>query len=211
MKKTAIILSFVLLLTFFASCKKEDKKENVSTTTTTAASELTENYITTQPVTQQQTVLQSTKKSETQPATNAPQTVNNTVSEQTNTSREEKVITYISENPDNYYIKKVAEKYGSDKANLIAFIKTNSSAPGATVLEFSGARDSNGNLITTAEELKYVYDVLDSGAIKRASADGKNNDGYSSVSAKVAIMLAEKYFIPSIPEMRENRRYEDYF
>ena len=37
------------------------------------------------------------------------------------------------------------------------------------------------------------------------------DDGYSSVAAKVAIMLGQKYIIPSIPEMRESRRYEDYF
>lgn len=123
----------------------------------------------------------------------------------------DKVVTYISENSDNHYICRVAEQYGSDKANLIAFIKKNSSTPGATVLEFSGKRDSNGNLIVTADELMYVYDVSDGKSINRASKDGKNNDGYNKVTAKVAFALGEKFLIPSIDQMRAERRYEDYF
>ncbi|MDE5994600.1 MAG: hypothetical protein K2G60_03705, partial [Oscillospiraceae bacterium] len=130
---------------------------------------------------------------------------------ETETKKENKVVTYISENPDNVYICRVADKYGSDKANLMAFIKVNSSTPGATVLEFSGKRDSNGNLVVTAEELKYVYEVSDNGTMRRASSDGKNNDGYNKLIAKTVVKIAEKYLIPSIDEMREKRRYEDYF
>lgn len=203
MKKIALILTLVLFVTAFTSCKR--KQDNEPTTDTVINSDVTENY-NTEPYTQANAD-NSVSKTESKPVT---QTQKNTAPATTQPEAK-KVVTYISENPDNTYICMVSAKYGSDKANLIAFIKTNSDFPGATVLEFSGERDANGNLITTADTLKYVYDVADSGSIKRASSDGLNNDGYNSITAKAAIMLGEKFFIPSIPEMREHRRYEDYF
>lgn len=210
MKKVAVILSFLLVISIFASCQK---KENTNTTTQNS-NQFDFLTATTQEI--------QTQQEFSQPADNQIQTENTRQTQyQTSqaenqtqeeiTQSKEKVITYISENPDNIYICKVAEKYSSNKADLIAFIKVNAATPGATVLEFSGKRDENGKLITTVDELKYVYDVPDNGTIKRASADGRSNDGYGYVAAKTAIMLAQKYFIPSIDDMRAQRRYEDYF
>lgn len=195
MKKTVAVILAVLLFVFtFVSCKKNSTNEPSSEPT--ASSSYTEESI---GITQE-SISQTT----------ALTTESSTVPE-TESTKKNQVVTYISENPDNKYICRVAEKYGSDKANLMAFIKTNSSTPGATVLEFSGKKDSNGNLIVTFDELKYAYDVSDDGTIRRASKDGKENDNYNKVAAKVVILLAEKYIIPSIDEMREKRRYEDYF
>lgn len=207
MKKISIVLAFVLILTVFSACKKGNDGEN--STTGFSESPITSAY-------QEETMPQ---QETTQPLTDAPtqaQTVTQAQTPQTQaqtqvTTEQSKTVTYISENPNNKYIVMVADKYGSDKANLIAFIKTNSSTPGATVLEFSGAKDANGKLLTTDEELRFVYDVPDSGTIKRASSDGLHNDGYNSMTAKVAIELGKKFFIPSIEEMRTQRRYEDYF
>lgn len=195
MKKIiAVILAALFFVCTFASCKKDSTNEPSSEPT--ASSSYTEESI---GITQE-SISQTT----------ALTTESSTVPE-TESTKKNQVVTYISENPDNKYICIVAEKYGSDKANLMAFIKTNSSTPGATVLEFSGKKDSNGNLIVTFDELKYAYDVSDDGTIRRASKDGKENDNYNKVAAKVVILLAEKYIIPSIDEMREKRRYEDYF
>lgn len=194
MKKTvAVIMAVLFLVCTFNSCKKNGTNEPSSEPT--ASSSYTEESI---EITQES--LQTTVST----------TESRTVLE-TEPTKKNQVVTYISENPDNKYICRVAEKYGSDKANLMAFIKTNSSTPGATVLEFSGEKDSNGNLIVTFDELKYAYEVSDNGTIRRASKDGKENDNYNKVAAKVVIVLAEKYIIPSIDEMREKRRYEDYF
>lgn len=194
MKKTvAVIMAVLFLVCTFNSCKKNSTNEPSSEPT--ASSSYTEESI---EITQES--LQTTVST----------TESRTVLE-TEPTKKNQVVTYISENPDNKYICRVAEKYGSDKANLMAFIKTNSSTPGATVLEFSGEKDSNGNLIVTFDELKYAYEVSDNGTIRRASKDGKENDNYNKVAAKVVIVLAEKYIIPSIDEMREKRRYEDYF
>lgn len=205
MKKLSVILAFVLVITVFSACKKGDNEETTTqpdvTQNTTVYSENSTIYEdTTQPNTEISTQMQT-----------AAQTEQVTENQATTTTEASKPVTYISENPDNKYICMVADKYGSDKANLIAFIKANTSTPGATVLEFSGAKDTNGKLITTAEELRYVYDVSDSGTIKRASSDGLHNDGYNSITAKAAMALGEKFFIPSIDTMREQRRYEDYF
>lgn len=195
MKKTVAVFTAVLLLVCtFTSCKKNSTNDPSSEPTASSAySEVSS---------------EATQRNDIHP------TVEPTESKaplETESEKENQIVTYISESPDNKYICRVAEKYGSDKANLMAFIKTNSSTSGATVLEFSGKKDSNGNLIVTSDELRYVYDVPDNGTIKRASFDGKNNDGYNRLVAKIAISLAEKYFIPNIDEMREKRRYEDYF
>lgn len=199
MKKISVIVAVTLLICTFASCGKNDA--DVSETLPPASYSYTDenSEAMSQEDKTSQTGISNTKPTESQ--TQAP----------IETTKENKVVTYISENPDNVYICRVAEKYGSDKANLVAFISKNSSTPGATVLEFSGKRDSNGNLIVTAEELRYVYDVSDNGTMRRASSDGKNNDGYNRLVAKAAIALAEKYYVPSIDRMRAERRYEDYF
>lgn len=208
MKKISLALAFLLFITMFTACGKDKNIKNESTTGF-SESPITSEY------TDEQTTLENTTEqlieTTTSIQTTASQTQQQTQVATQQTTEKTKTVTYISENPDNKYICMVANKYGSDKSNLIAFIKTNSSTPGATVLEFSGARDENGNLITTAEELRFVYDVSDSGTIRRASSDGLHNDGYNSIAAKAAMMLGEKYIIPSIDEMRKQRRYEDYF
>lgn len=131
--------------------------------------------------------------------------------ETTENSGKQTPVTYYSENPNNKYISAVVSKYGVDASTLVALIKTNSSVPGATVLQFSGEKDSNGNLIKTKETLKYVYDVRDSGDIMKASGKKTDNDGYSYVESYVNYNLAVKYIIPQLDEMKKKRTYEDYF
>lgn len=203
MKKISILIVFILLVLTFTSCQKSIADEN--------STQPSESYSYSSGGDNQTQDREETQQNETSAENSISSQQSKPDTQQTQETEENKVVTYISENPNNTYICRVADKYGSDKSNLIAFIKTNSSTPGATVLEFSGKKDANGNLIVTAEELRYIYDVPDSGTIKRASSDGKNNDGYNKITAKAAIMLAEKFFIPSIDEMREKRRYEDYF
>lgn len=196
MKKIiAVILAAFIILCTFASCKKKSVDE-LSTVIPESSSYYTEEG---NEISQDSSTVSASLPTEAKTTLKTPPENNG------------KVVTYISENFDNKYICRVAEKYGSNKANLIAFIKKNSSTPGATVLEFSGQRDSNGNLITTSDELMYVCEVSDNGTIMRASKDGNNNDGYNKVAAKVAYSLGEKFLLPSIDEMRAERRYEDYF
>ena len=54
---------------------------------------------------------------------------------------------YFSDNPNNKYIVRVVDKYGVDPSNLVALVKVNATFPSAMVLEFSGKRDANGELL----------------------------------------------------------------
>ena len=77
------------------------------------------------------------------------------------------------------------------------------------VLEFSGKRDANGELVMTYSELKYVYNIDESkGTLVRASKNGVGNDGVSYVEGKVLFVLMEKYICPELPNLRANKRYD---
>lgn len=116
---------------------------------------------------------------------------------------------YFSDNPNNKYIVRVVNTYGVDSSNLIALVKVNATFPSAMVLEFSGKRDANGELIMTYSELKYVYNIDESkGTLVRASKNGVGNDGVTLVESKVIFVLMEKYFCPELPNLKANRRYD---
>lgn len=115
---------------------------------------------------------------------------------------------YFSDNPNNKYIVKIVNKYGSDPKNLIALIKVNAQFPSGMVLEFSGKRDADGELIMTYQELKYVYNIDDTtNKITRAGKTG-GNDGVSSMESRITFMLMKEYFIPQLPELKANKNYD---
>lgn len=196
MKKIiAVILATFIILCTFASCKKKNDDE-LTFVATENSSYYTEEH---SKISHEDSSISTSLLTEAETTLKTP-------------PESDGVVTYISENPNNKYICLVAEKYGSNKACLIAFVKRDNSSPlGATVLEFSGVTNSNGKIIFSADELIYVYDVLESGSIKCASKNGNRNDGYDRITAKVAYELGRKYLLPSIGEMRAERRYEDYF
>ena len=116
---------------------------------------------------------------------------------------------YFSDNPNNKYIVKVVNKYGVDSSNLIALIKVNATFPSAMVLEFSGKRDANGELVMTYSELKYVYNIDESNnKLVKASKSGTDNDGASFIESKVMFALMESYFCPELPNLKANKRYD---
>jgi len=119
------------------------------------------------------------------------------------------VKTYYTDNPNNKYIVTIADKYGVDKGCLVAFVRANSDTPGATVLQFKGNRDSAGNLITTSEDLLYVYDVQDSGTILKTNRDGTDVEGMPSLAGKAAFSLVEKYIMPDIEKFKRENRLPD--
>ena len=98
---------------------------------------------------------------------------------------------YFSDNPNNKYISKVVNKYGANPDNLIALIKVNATFPSGMVLEFSGKRDSNGELVMTYQELMYVYNIDDTkGTIVKASKNGVGNDGISVIESKITFVIS---------------------
>lgn len=210
MKKfLAVISALIIILTLFTCCSKKGEEETTTEGTTQ----------TTFPFTYETHVVPAEENPSLNEATSQPNVTanipvqNNTTSSATKkpTVSKEGVVTYYSDNPDNKYIKTVAEKFGSNPANLIALIKTNAQYPGATVLEFDGSRASDGSLITTVDTLRYVYDVQDSGTINKSNKDGTDTYGYNKITGMTAYMLAEKYMIPTLPEYKQNMVYEDYF
>ncbi len=116
---------------------------------------------------------------------------------------------FFSDNPNNKYIVRVVNRYGVDASNLVALIKVNATFPSAMVLEFSGKRDANGELVMTYSELKYVYNIDESNnSLVRASKTGAGNDGVSFVESKIMFTLMEKYFCPELPNLKANKRYD---
>lgn len=119
-------------------------------------------------------------------------------------------VTYFSDSPNNKYICMIANKYNVDKSTLVALIKVNAEFPGATVLQFSGKKDADGELLMTEDELKYVYGIDDdSGKITRAARKSSQNDGVNFIESSATFLLTEKYIIPELSDLKENRRYPD--
>ncbi len=116
---------------------------------------------------------------------------------------------YYSDNPNNKSIVAISQRYGVPKENLVALIKVNAEFPTVTILEFSGARDGNGELIMTYDEFVNIYEIDEmDGSIVKASKNGMNNDGVSYIEAKVYVALAKEYFIPELPNLKANKRYD---
>jgi hypothetical protein len=116
---------------------------------------------------------------------------------------------YFSDNPNNKGIAAISQRYGVASENLVALIKVNAEFPTITVLEFSGARDANGELVMTYNELVNVYEINETtGKVVKASKSGMGNDGLSFIEAKVYIALAKEYFIPELPNLKANKRYD---
>ena len=114
---------------------------------------------------------------------------------------------FFTDNQNNKYIVAVSDKYGCKKENLVALVKVNAEFPSATVLEFSGKKDANGELLMTYEELKYVYEINEEkNTIVKASKNGLDNDGVSFVEAKILITLTKEYFIPELPNLKVNKK-----
>lgn len=200
MKKFFSLLLIIALMLSFASCSLEKAEEE----TTDEATDIP-TYESITEMTSSQMVTND-KPSET------TSTVVTSATETTAEATEKSgVVTYYSDNPNNKYIRAVSEKYSVDSSCLIAFIKVNGKFPGATVLQFDGSKDSSGKMICSETTLKYVYDVPDRGAIKKASGQKTDNDGYRYAESYINFNLAVKYLVPQIEDMKSQRRYEDYF
>lgn len=119
-------------------------------------------------------------------------------------------VTYYSDNPNNKYICAVADKYGVDKTCLVALIRTKAQNPGATVLQFSGKTDENGNLIMSKNELISVYEINDADrTIKRASEKSSENDGYTSSESRTIFRLTKQFIVPELENLKEERVYPE--
>jgi hypothetical protein len=107
-------------------------------------------------------------------------------------------------------LRRISEKYGVKKENLVVLIKINAEFPSATIFEFSGKKDSNGELVMTYDELVNVYEINEEkNTIIRVSKNGLNNDGVNLIEAKIYMTLVQEYLLPELPNLRENKRYPE--
>ncbi len=203
---TVIVLMLCVVL---VGCSE---KTDVESTTTTAKN-ITESS-TTETTTEIQTEKQTEKQTENRTDKNTSTTTTKKYQSNPLVSDEdmEKIENsnaevYFTDNPENKYIIAIADKYGSKKENLIALVKVNAEFPSVYVLEFSGKKDSNGELLMTYDEFKYVYEINESkNTIVKASKNGLDNDGVNFVEAKILVTLTKEYFIPELPNLKENKR-----
>lgn len=209
MKRVLLVISMFLIFCFiFVGCT--EKIDNESTTTTTETTQELSS------ATETTTEIQTEKQTETKTDKNVSSTTTTTKKSQSNPLISDEDMekiensnaeVFFTDNPNNKYIVAVSDKYGSKKENLVALVKVNAEFPSATVLEFSGKKDANGELLMTYEELKYVYEINEEkNTIVKASKNGLDNDGVSFVEAKILITLTKEYFIPELPNLKANKR-----
>ncbi len=121
---------------------------------------------------------------------------------------DKELVSYYCDDINNSYIVAVSEKYNVDRTRLIAIIKRNGKTAGANVLEFSGKKDENGNLLMTADELVAVYNIYDSdGSIQKATGKITGNDGFTYFESLVMFMAVKDYIIPNLDEFKEKFPY----
>ncbi|MBR4890657.1 MAG: hypothetical protein IKU15_05150 [Clostridia bacterium] len=207
------IISFTVIVFMFCVVLVGCSEKNDVASTTTTTKNIIESS-TTETTTERQTEKQTEKQTENRTDENTPTTTTKKYQSNPLVSDEdmEKIENsdaevYFTDNPENKYITAIADKYGSKKENLIALVKVNAEFPSVYVLEFSGKKDANGELVMTYDELRYMYEINESkNTIIKASKNGLDNDGANFFEAKILITLAKEYFIPELPNLKENKR-----
>ena len=199
----------ILVISILLVGCSENKTEDNTTTTSTTEIKLEESS-NTETTTHNQTETQTTVNNTTTTTTKKHQSNSLISDENIEKIENSNAEVFFTDNPDNKHIIAVSQKYGVKKENLVALIKVNAEFPSATVLEFSGKKDADGELVMTYAELQNVYDINEeTNVIIKASKSGLNNDGVNFVESKIYIMLAKEYFIPELPNLKENKRYEE--
>lgn len=208
MRYISLFIFLAFFLFSFSACVKSQPDINSSSTTETTTENQTvetqdaSDFVSDATVKQETTEETVTKKSESN--SSAESTTESTTLSDLEDLKNTEAVTYYSVNPNNKYICAVAKKYGEEKSNLVALIRVNAQNPGATVLQFSGKTDENGELLKTKEELKYVYEVNDeTGEIRKASGKMSDNDGYSFVESVTIFQLIKEFILPYIDDATE--------
>lgn len=218
MKKIFCLFLVLSIFVTLTGCMNNDIDNTTTTTSTTE--QVTEDNVESSSTTE--TTTQNNDETSSTTGTTASQSDENDTTTTTKKSQSNLLISdedlakiensdaevFFTDNPDNKFIVAVSEKYGAKKENLVALVKVNAEFPSATVFEFSGKTDSNGELDMSYEEFKFLYEIdEEDNSIIKVSKNGLKNDGVSFVEAKVYIFLAKNYLIPELPELKANKPY----
>lgn len=221
MKYISLLCVFLILLVMLGGCKSSspnntpeseiNTSENIISEPQTDSSSSSQVEPTKEGAPSQ--VNTSKEVTSSQPASSNNKNESTSKAEQTEPSKviytdDKELVSYYCDDINNSYIVAVAEKYNVDRTRLIAIIKRNGKTAGANVLEFSGKKDENGNLLMTADELVAVYNIYDSdGSIQKATGKITGNDGFTYFESLVMFMAVKDYIIPNLDEFKEKYPY----
>lgn len=105
----------------------------------------------------------------------------------------------LSDHHNNKYIKLVSEKYNVDKELLVA-IYADPDKGNNFVLEFSGKRDEDGNVIKSPDTLTKVYAIDKDKNIAVATGKATGNIGVSYAEGTLCFNMIKTIVMPQYPE-----------
>ncbi len=105
----------------------------------------------------------------------------------------------LSDHHNNKYIKLVSEKYGVDK-ELIVAIYSEPDTGNNFVLEFSGKRDEDGNVIKSPDTLTKVYSIDKNKNVSVATGKTTGNIGVSYAEGTLCFNMIKTIVMPQYPE-----------
>lgn len=105
----------------------------------------------------------------------------------------------LSDHHNNKYIKLVSGKYGVDKELLVA-IYSEPDTGNNFVLEFSGKRDEDGNVVKSPDTLTKVYLIDKNQKISVATGKTTGNVGVSYAEGTLCFNMIKTIVMPQYPE-----------
>lgn len=105
----------------------------------------------------------------------------------------------LSDHHNNKYIKLVSEKYNVDKELLVA-IYSEPDTGNNFVLEFSGKRNEDGNVIKSPDTLTKVYSIDKNKKIAVATGKTTGNIGVSYAEGTLCFNMVKTIVMPQYPE-----------
>ncbi len=105
----------------------------------------------------------------------------------------------LSDHHSNKYIKLVSSKYNVDNELLVA-IYSEPDTGNNFVLEFSGERDEDGNIIKSPDTLRRVYSIDKNKNIAVATGKTTGNIGVSYAEGTLCFNMIKSIVMPQYPE-----------
>lgn len=105
----------------------------------------------------------------------------------------------LSDHHNNKYIKLVSEKYNVDNELLVA-IYSDPDTGNNFVLEFSGKRDDDGNVIKSPDTLSKVYAIDKKKNVSVATGKTTGNIGVSYAEGTLCFNMIKTIVMPQYPE-----------
>lgn len=105
----------------------------------------------------------------------------------------------ISDSPNNEFIKLVVDTKGVDSKNLVAIYAV-PDLGNNFVLEFSGKKDDNGNILRSPKTLKRIYHINKEREITIATGKPTGNEGVDYGTSLMTYYLVTDVVMPEFPD-----------